>query len=85
MKRVRIEEFFRDFDKLRKGKVTVPQFRTVLSMLNFALTEAEFQSLAYKYDEDGHFGYSAFCYNINLAFTLKGIDKDPTVSVKPIT
>lgn len=24
MKRVRIEEFFRDFDKLRKGKVTVP-------------------------------------------------------------
>jgi len=24
MKRVRIEEFFRDFDKLRKGKVTIP-------------------------------------------------------------
>ena len=24
MKRVRIEEFFRDFDKLRKGRVTVP-------------------------------------------------------------
>lgn len=23
MKRVRIEEFFRDFDKLRKGKVTI--------------------------------------------------------------
>lgn len=85
MKRVRIEEFFRDFDKLRKGKVTVPQFRTVLSMLNFPLTEAEFQSLANQYDEDGHFGYSAFCYNINLAFTQKGIDKDPTVSVKPIT
>ena len=26
MKRVRIEEFFYDFDKLRKGKVTKPQF-----------------------------------------------------------
>jgi len=24
MKRIRIEEFFRDFDKLRKGRVTVP-------------------------------------------------------------
>ena len=24
MKRIRIEEFFRDFDKLRKGKVTIP-------------------------------------------------------------
>lgn len=46
MKRVRIEEFFRDFDKLRKGRVTVPQFRSVLSMLNFPLTEAEFDALA---------------------------------------
>jgi hypothetical protein len=26
MKRVRIEEFFNDFDKLRKGKVTKNQF-----------------------------------------------------------
>jgi Ca2+-binding EF-hand superfamily protein len=85
MKRVRIEEFFRDFDKLRKGKVTVPQFRTVLSMLNFGLTEDEFQSLARKYDQDGHFGYAAFCANINLAFTQKGIDKEPTASVKPVT
>lgn len=46
MKRVRIEEFFKDFDKLRKGKVTINQFTTILSMLNFNLTEAEFTSLA---------------------------------------
>ena len=39
MKRVRVEEFFKDFDKLRKGKVTVPQFKSILSMLNFHLTE----------------------------------------------
>lgn len=26
MKRVRVEEFFLDFDKLRRGKVTKPQF-----------------------------------------------------------
>jgi hypothetical protein len=85
MKRVRIEEFFRDFDKLRKGKVTVPQFRSVLSMLNFPLTEAEFASLAHKYDADGHFAYAQFCATINLAFTQKGIDKDPVASVKPVT
>jgi Ca2+-binding EF-hand superfamily protein len=35
MRRVRIEEFFRDFDKLRKGKVTVNQFKSILSMMNF--------------------------------------------------
>lgn len=60
MKRVRIEEFFRDFDKLRKGRVTVPQFRTVLSMLNFQLTEDEFDSLARKYGVDTWFNYAAF-------------------------
>ena len=46
MKRVRIEEFFRDFDKLRKGKVTINQFKSILSMLNFSLTDTEFESLS---------------------------------------
>lgn len=49
MKRVRIDEFFKDFDKLRKGKVTVNQFKSVISGLNFNLTEEEFSSLAAKY------------------------------------
>ena len=88
MKRVRIEEFFRDFDKLRKGKVTINQFTTILSMMNFQLTEAEFQSLAQKYktnDADGQFNYFDFCQSINQAFTQKGIDKDPSATVKAIT
>ena len=42
MKRVRVEEFFFDFDKLRRGKVTKPQFEQILSMLNFNLTKEEF-------------------------------------------
>ena len=58
MKRVRIEEFFRDFDKLRKGKVTIPQFKSILSVLKFQLTEDEFDSLALKYKtEDNMFNY----------------------------
>lgn len=85
MKRVRIEEFFRDFDKLRKGRVTVPQFRSVLSMLNFPLTEAEFDSLAQKYAAETLFNHAAFCATINQAFTQKGIDKDPNATVKPVT
>lgn len=85
MKRVRIEEFFRDFDKLRKGKVTAAQFRQVLSMLNFNLTEEEFDSLEEKYrTEDRMVNYFAFCDCINLAFTVKGIEKDPTVRVAPV-
>jgi len=88
MKRVRIEEFFRDFDKLRKGHVTRNQFKGILSSMNFNLTEDEFEALADKYqtnDPERFFNYPAFCDSINRAFTLKGIDKAPTVRVEPIT
>ena len=88
MKRVRVEEFFRDFDKLRKGKVTINQFKSILSMLNFNLTDLEFDSLAQKYktnDPDNLFNYFDFCGTINSAFTVKGIDKDPVAAVKPVT
>jgi len=86
MKRVRIEEFFRDFDKLRKGKVTIPQFKSVLSMLNFNLTEDEFESLADRFrTADGMFDHASFCEFINSAFTQKGIDKNPNAKVNPVT
>jgi Ca2+-binding EF-hand superfamily protein len=46
MKRVRIEQFFYDFDKLRKGTVTKSQFSGILSQLNFKLTNEEYEALA---------------------------------------
>lgn len=55
-------------------------------MLNFYLTEDEFEALAGKYrSSDNMFSYNDFCSTINLAFTTKGIDKDPTATVKPVT
>lgn len=57
-------------------------------MLNFSLTDVEFDSLSLKYktnDPDNLFNYFEFIANINSAFTQKGIDKDPSVSVKPIS
>lgn len=86
--RVRIEEFFRDFDKLRKGRVTRSQFKSILSQLNFNLTDDEFESLADKYsttDPERFFRYVDFVANINKAFTIKGIDKAPTTTVAPVT
>jgi hypothetical protein len=88
MKRVRIEEFFHDFDKLRKGKVTKKQFESILSMLNFNLTFNEFDGLANKYktvDPEFKFDYVKFCANINSAFTTYGIQKQPTAGVAPVT
>lgn len=73
MKRIRIEEFFRDFDKLRKGRVTRPQFKSILSSMNFDLTNDEFKALAKKYETDDperFFRYTDFCKNMNTAFTI---------------
>lgn len=45
MKRIRIEEFFLDFDKLRKGRVTKSQFKAILSQLGLILTDDEYDAL----------------------------------------
>lgn len=87
MKRIRIEEFFYDFDKLRKGRVTRSQFKAILSSMNLTLTENEFEALANKYqtnDPEKFFNYKAFNANINKAFTITGIDKNPCTKVAPI-
>jgi hypothetical protein len=88
MKRVRIEEFFFDFDKLRRGKVTKTQFESILSMLNFNFTKEEFTQMATKYKTNYPeflINYKAFCHSINSAFTTYGIQKDPLAPVLPVT
>lgn len=78
MNRVRITEFFYDFDKLRKGAVTKDQFRRILCMQGFVLTESEYQALEAKFaNADGHMNYVAFCTEVDSVFTVKGLDKDP--------
>jgi len=77
MKRIRIEEFFQDFDKLRKGKVSKNQFESILSMLSINLTKEEFNYLYEKYkvpnDPQSMMNYHDFCMSINSAFTTYGI------------
>ena len=85
MKRIRVTEFFYDFDKLRKGEVTKDQFRRVLHVSGFGLTEEEYGALEAKYtNENGHMSYSKFCPDVDSVFTLKGLDKDPTIAVKQL-
>ena len=88
MKRARISEFFRDYDKLRKGRVTRSQFKSILSGMNFTLSDEEFEFLANKYqttDPERFFQYSAFVASMDKAFTTNGIDKDPNQRVAPQT
>ena len=43
--RIRISEFFRDFDKLRSGSITEAQFRIGLNMGKIVLSGNEFRTL----------------------------------------
>ena len=88
MKRVRIEQFFQDFDKLRKGHVTKSQFSAILSQLGFNFTQDEYDALTTKYetsDPERFFNYVAFSESINKAFTTRGIEKNPNVRVPVVT
>ena len=49
MKRIRVTEFFRDFDKLRTGCISRPQFRQGLCAMGQGLSDDEFAALASKY------------------------------------
>jgi len=84
MKRIRIEQFFLDFDKLRKGRVTRNQFKSILSQLGFNLTNEEYDGLCDKYADNSpekFVLYPAFIASINKAFTTTGIQKAPTTNV----
>lgn len=41
MKRIRIKEFFKDFDKLRKGTVSQAQFERILRISGINISEKE--------------------------------------------
>lgn len=68
--RVRIKEFFIDFDKLRKGWVGEAAFRTCLGTLNLQFSQAEIDALIAKYKlSSGLINYSALCNNIDHVFS----------------
>lgn len=49
MKQIRIKEFFKDFDGLKKGTVTETQFRRILHMSGIEVDDEEFGVLVQRY------------------------------------
>lgn len=84
-KRVRLYEHFQDFDALRKGFCTVGQVKTVFTIANMTkeVDKLDFEQLALRYmREDGMFCYADFCADIDSAFVVPGLEKDPLVGSK---
>jgi len=83
MKQIRLKEFVYDFDGLRKGTVSEPQFCRLLALATVSLSPAEYRCLLGKYQlENSLVKYREFIDEMDLIFTEKAIDKDPLFQVQ---
>ncbi|XP_018048189.1 PREDICTED: uncharacterized protein LOC108687099 [Atta colombica] len=89
--RIRIHEFFKDFEYLNVGRVTIPHFRRALTSLQISslgslwLTEPEIDALIALYkdpDDSDHVCWRIFEDDIDQVFTIKGLDKLPSLKVE---
>jgi Ca2+-binding EF-hand superfamily protein len=81
-RRLRLSEHFQDFDPLRKGFCNRGQVKTVFSLLKIPVDPADFEELCSMYSrEDGLFCYAAFCLEVDQAFTVNGLEKQPLARI----
>lgn len=79
-RRVRLNEYFADFDPLRKGFCTAGQMKTVLTILNLEkeIDRNDFNHLIEAYSrEDGMFCHALFTRDVDAAFAVPGLEKEP--------
>jgi len=87
-RRIRIKDFFRDFDPLRKGLVTPAQWQSAFAMsgLDRLLVPAETAELIAGYTRVAPDGravgdYAAFLHDVALTFTRPGLERTPEAAV----
>jgi Ca2+-binding EF-hand superfamily protein len=81
-RRIRIREWFTDYDPLRKGYTTAGQARSILGLCLVPVAQADWEALCAKYcREDGMFNYAKFCDVVDEAFSVKGLEKTPQTRI----
>lgn len=84
-KRVRLLEYFQDFDNLRKGFCKAANVDSVFGIVNLQFSQAEMDELKSMYaKQDGVFtlfNYGQFCKDVQSAFAYDQIHKDPLARV----
>ena len=76
-KSLRINEFMKDYDPLRSGSITIPQFLSALSMLKLYLSRKEAQLLCDKYgnpEKEGEVLWTKFADDIDIVFVVKNLE-----------
>ncbi|XP_002741846.1 uncharacterized protein LOC100373451 [Saccoglossus kowalevskii] len=90
--RIRVNEYFQDFDQLRTGSISQTRFRMGLSAMGLSaigqlnLTDSDFLALAYHYSDPnkpGNVLWQDFMVEIETVFTQvkPNLEKTPTVQV----
>jgi len=84
--RIRLLEFFQDFDLLRKGTLQPSKFRSVLHTQKVQLTAHEYDILESTFAAPNTsnaplVNYVVFCEQIASIFTDKGLEKNPTGTI----
>eukprot|EP00746_Dinoflagellata_sp_MGD_P162486 gnl/MRDRNA2_/MRDRNA2_90068_c0_seq1.p1 gnl/MRDRNA2_/MRDRNA2_90068_c0~~gnl/MRDRNA2_/MRDRNA2_90068_c0_seq1.p1 ORF type:complete len:512 (+),score=90.87 gnl/MRDRNA2_/MRDRNA2_90068_c0_seq1:79-1536(+) len=83
-RRLRLSEHFQDYDTLRKGFCTVGQVKTVFALLKISLEPDQFNELYQMYtreDAPDQFCYAAFCAEVDQAFTVNHLEKQPLARI----
>jgi len=81
--RQRPHEFFKDFDKLRKGVISKDNFCRAVDLMKLQLKESEVAKVANFYQslkKPGFVQYKLFCDEIERVFTINNLEKLPTVT-----
>jgi Ca2+-binding EF-hand superfamily protein len=80
-RRIRIVEFFENFDRLSHGIVTIQKFRSVAGQLDLPLSEDELQFVSKLFALESKpdlFNYKLFCDQINEIFGVPKLHRTPS-------
>jgi Ca2+-binding EF-hand superfamily protein len=82
--RIRLIEFFKDYDKHNCGLVTDSQFITGIRLARLPIEMNECIILHSKYSRgDGRANYRQFCNSIDTVFTKNDLERNPLADVSP--
>ncbi|EUB61491.1 hypothetical protein EGR_03555 [Echinococcus granulosus] len=77
--RIRLSEWFRDYDPLRRGHISRQRFRRALSLLPIPLKETELSCIEsyFKTNDANEIRWKDFCEEIERIFATPYLEKDP--------
>ena len=86
--RIRVQEFFQDFDPLRHGSISSSRFRMGLSAMGQShLSEAQILAIIDRYaDPTREFNvlWTKFLTDVEKVFTRRGLEKTPKAVLQPV-